>query len=351
MTKCAVLEGVTSFDRGFRRLVVDQGDIVTRMIVATKIRSCLNGRIVKWPSRHRFNRSFHYSVTRPLSPRAGFTIVELLIVVVVIAILAAITIVTFNGIKDRATVASLKSDLNAASKMMEMAKVDNADSYPSAIPVTVKASPGNVLQLTAVTDSSKQYCLNAYGANNKVASFSSTAGMQDYLCPGATVGSTVGGTAPTAPRGVNLAPGYATWTTTGGMSYNSSTGELACDNSSVGSARSPLIRVDSPSSGTLSYDGMATIASPNYTYSGTHASSFYYAADGTTLVVNASPAPGPYTSNGNAPPLASPFASWQRVNWTMTLGPNIIYLRLEMDCSPSLYTSNTHYRNPTYMIQ
>lgn len=33
---------------------------------------------------------------------AGFTIVELLIVVVVIAILAAITIVSYNGIQERA---------------------------------------------------------------------------------------------------------------------------------------------------------------------------------------------------------------------------------------------------------
>ena len=33
---------------------------------------------------------------------SGFTIVELLIVIVVIAILAAITIVAYNGIQDRA---------------------------------------------------------------------------------------------------------------------------------------------------------------------------------------------------------------------------------------------------------
>jgi prepilin-type N-terminal cleavage/methylation domain-containing protein len=35
-------------------------------------------------------------------PRQGFTIVELLIVVIVIAILAAITIVAYNGITNRA---------------------------------------------------------------------------------------------------------------------------------------------------------------------------------------------------------------------------------------------------------
>lgn len=41
--------------------------------------------------------------------KPGFTIVELLIVVVVIAILAAITIVSFNGITERARVSSAKS--------------------------------------------------------------------------------------------------------------------------------------------------------------------------------------------------------------------------------------------------
>ncbi|PPG44387.1 type II secretion system protein [Rathayibacter sp. AY2B5] len=47
-------------------------------------------------------------------PRSGFTIVELLIVIVVIAILAAITIVGYNGITKQAVEASMKSDLQTA---------------------------------------------------------------------------------------------------------------------------------------------------------------------------------------------------------------------------------------------
>ena len=47
----------------------------------------------------------------------GFTIVELLIVVVIIAILAAITLVTYNGIQQRANNAAI---IDAASKSLRM---------------------------------------------------------------------------------------------------------------------------------------------------------------------------------------------------------------------------------------
>lgn len=63
--------------------------------------------------------------------RRGFTIVELLIVIVIIAILAAITIVAYNGIKDRAQVSVAKSDLSALGKQTELFKIDNGDSYPT----------------------------------------------------------------------------------------------------------------------------------------------------------------------------------------------------------------------------
>jgi len=48
--------------------------------------------------------------------RSGFTIVELLIVIVVIAILATISVVAYSGIRDRADAAAVASDLKAAKK-------------------------------------------------------------------------------------------------------------------------------------------------------------------------------------------------------------------------------------------
>jgi prepilin-type N-terminal cleavage/methylation domain-containing protein len=64
--------------------------------------------------------------------KSGFTIVELLIVVVVIAILAAITIVAYNGIRERASISSFKSELSQAIKKIESVKVlSGTETYPS----------------------------------------------------------------------------------------------------------------------------------------------------------------------------------------------------------------------------
>lgn len=48
--------------------------------------------------------------------RAGFTIVELLIVVIVIAILATITIVGFNGIQNRAKNSAAQNQASQVAK-------------------------------------------------------------------------------------------------------------------------------------------------------------------------------------------------------------------------------------------
>ena len=63
--------------------------------------------------------------------QTGFTIVELLIVVVVIAILAAITIISYNGIQNRAEASKTTSALNAYIKGLQMYKAEKGV-YPTA---------------------------------------------------------------------------------------------------------------------------------------------------------------------------------------------------------------------------
>ena len=80
----------------------------------------------------------------------GFTIVELLIVIVVIAILAAITIVAYNGIQSRAKTSSAAEAAAGSSKKAELYNTD-VGYYPLTFAAMTGASSSSVYQLTGVT--------------------------------------------------------------------------------------------------------------------------------------------------------------------------------------------------------
>jgi prepilin-type N-terminal cleavage/methylation domain-containing protein len=64
--------------------------------------------------------------------QSGFTIVELLIVIVVIGILAAITIVAYNGIQNRAYDAAVQSDIDNVVKELRLYEASNGY-YPAGV--------------------------------------------------------------------------------------------------------------------------------------------------------------------------------------------------------------------------
>lgn len=66
----------------------------------------------------------------PIQRRSGFTIVELLIVIVVIAILAAISIVAYNGVQNRAKNAQVQADITYVNKKILLYHAENGV-YPS----------------------------------------------------------------------------------------------------------------------------------------------------------------------------------------------------------------------------
>lgn len=68
-----------------------------------------------------------HAILTTMKRSGGFTIVELLIVIVVIGILAAITIVAFNGIQQRANSSAVTTDLTSFAKKVELLKVDSAN--------------------------------------------------------------------------------------------------------------------------------------------------------------------------------------------------------------------------------
>ena len=65
-----------------------------------------------------------------INRQRGFTIVELLIVIVVIGILAAIVIVAYSGVQNRAKDTMRTSDIVSVQKALELYRVDNG-TYPS----------------------------------------------------------------------------------------------------------------------------------------------------------------------------------------------------------------------------
>lgn len=70
-------------------------------------------------------------ISKPREPvGAGFTIVELLVVIVVIGILAAMAIVSYNGIQDRAYASKAKTAARSYVAGFRMYKIDNGG-YPS----------------------------------------------------------------------------------------------------------------------------------------------------------------------------------------------------------------------------
>jgi uncharacterized protein (TIGR02145 family)/prepilin-type N-terminal cleavage/methylation domain-containing protein len=75
--------------------------------------------------------------------KQGFTIVELLVVIVVIGILATITIVSYNGVTQKATETSLKSDLLSAQAELTLFQLNNG-AYPTSISDCPNPDSGNM---------------------------------------------------------------------------------------------------------------------------------------------------------------------------------------------------------------
>lgn len=94
--------------------------------------------------------------------KVGFTIVELLVVIVVIGILAAITIVSYGGLTNKAVEVSLQSDLTNSSDQLKIYKAYHG-SFPTSL-------DGDDCPLTPIYDTN--YCLEA-SSNNSYTSYGS----------------------------------------------------------------------------------------------------------------------------------------------------------------------------------
>jgi prepilin-type N-terminal cleavage/methylation domain-containing protein len=132
-----------------------------------------------------------------LKSSPGFTIVELLVVIVVIGILAAITIIAYTGISQKAIATSLKSDLTSDTTQLKLYQIDHG-TFPSGLngsncptgPVDanycLKTSPGTTLTYEPnPTDylSYNLYASSSSGMNYRLTDNNQTTIQTSLVCP------------------------------------------------------------------------------------------------------------------------------------------------------------------------
>lgn len=101
--------------------------------------------------------------------RKGFTIVELLIVIVVIAILAAVTIVAYNGIRNQAQDSALQSSVSQAAKKIASHATMNSDTLPASLATLNIQDTATTAYTYVPAASGTQYCVSAQRPGSTVA--------------------------------------------------------------------------------------------------------------------------------------------------------------------------------------
>ena len=195
------------------------------------------------------------------STASGFTIVELLIVVVVIAILAAITIVAFNGVQDRAKLSAAQSVSSQVAKKLSAYAVDNSDTFPSAAQLAglgIVDSGSNSYQYAYSSSTPTVYCLTT--TVNGKSFYTSNSNLKPTLggCPG----HSAGGVGTITNLSVN--PSFEA-TTAGVASFNASTARLT-SGGDAGSAHLRTTRIATPGTWGLWWDAVPTGIQANETY-------------------------------------------------------------------------------------
>ena len=111
----------------------------------------------------------------------GFTIVELLIVIVIIGILATIVIVAYNGIQNKAYDTTVQSDLASIVKKIELQAVTTGTYSGLTIATGVKVTKSAY----DTTENNLYYCINPY--TNKYALSARTKTKKDYKVINGTI--------------------------------------------------------------------------------------------------------------------------------------------------------------------
>jgi general secretion pathway protein G len=147
-----------------------------------------------------------------MKAKRGFTLVEILIVVVILGILAAIVIPQFTQASTEAKLNSLCSDLQTLRSQIELFKVQHNDEPPASGNLTGSSGTLNTDFVEQMT-----YCTDIDGANNGSKSRDATHEYGPYL-----------ERVPENPfTNSDTVAATASAGTTDGWAYDNSTGEIA----------------------------------------------------------------------------------------------------------------------------
>lgn len=254
-----------------------------------------------------------------MSSRRGFTIVELLIVIVVIGVLAALVITAYSGIQQRATVTAVTSDLSAAKRSFIASHAQDG-SYPSLY------APAYTATEFQVSSDSTGFCITATRdtVSYKVTEVTMPA---EGGCPGHAQGG--------KPALTNLAPNPSAETNLGWHSNNGAVFPRSFDTSTARSGSQSIVAYNlSDGTALLSLYGAGALNGNGFPITGgTYTGSAYFKAD----VASKGRVRASYYAGGSwqQAPLGPWFSysgsGWQRAHHTFVVPDEATLLRMGVE--------------------